>query len=359
MAPDAVIARAEAHLINSGGSQKMSSTPELSVVVPMYNEADSCGVFFSAIVPVLEACVGSYEIICVDDGSADATLEALRRHRAANPAIKIVGLSRNFGKEAAMTAGIDLARGRAVVPIDADLQDPPELLKQMVAAWKGGAQVVLARRSDRKTDGPVKRLTSNLFYVIFGRMARPAIPKDVGDFRLMDRIVVDALKRLPERSRFMKGLFAWVGYRQITLDYVRAPRAAGKTKFNYWKLWNFALDGLVSFSTMPLKVWSYFGIIVSLLAGFYMSFLIIRTILTGVDTPGYASLMTVILFFNGLILISLGALGEYIGRIFTEVKQRPIYLLSEVAGLDEPAMEVENASVNLRRPAQLVGDQSR
>jgi glycosyltransferase involved in cell wall biosynthesis len=358
-ASNVVIGRAEASLINSGGSLKVSSVPELSIVVPMYNEADSCAVFFSTVVPVLEACVASYEIICVDDGSADATLEVLRRHRAANPAIKIVGLSRNFGKEAAMTAGIDLARGRAVVPIDADLQDPPELLKQMVAAWKGGAQVVLARRSDRKTDGPVKRLTSNLFYVIFGRMARPAIPRDVGDFRLMDRMVVDALKRLPERSRFMKGLFAWVGYRQVTLDYVRAPRAAGKTKFNYWKLWNFALDGLVSFSTMPLKVWSYFGIVISLLAGFYMSFLIIRTILTGVDTPGYASLMTVILFFNGLILISLGALGEYIGRIFTEVKQRPIYLLSEVVGLDEPAMEIDSTSVSLRRPAQLVGDQSR
>jgi glycosyltransferase involved in cell wall biosynthesis len=310
--------------------------PELSLVVPMHNEAEACDIFFATVVPILAACVSSYEIICVNDGSRDSTLLELRRHRLANPAIKIADLSRNFGKEAALTAGIDLARGRAVVPIDADLQDPPELIRDMVAAWKAGAQVVLARRSDRKSDGFLKRLTSNLFYRVFHGLARPAIPKDVGDFRLMDRVVVDALKRLPERSRFMKGLFAWVGYRQVTLDYVRPPRAAGTTKFNYWKLWNFALDGIVSFSSMPLKIWSYFGVGVSVLAGVYMSFLIIRTIITGVDTPGYASMMSVMLFFNGLILISLGALGEYISRIFIEVKGRPIYLLSEVTGFGEP-----------------------
>lgn len=324
-------------------STSNAGIPELSIVVPMHNEAESCQLFFDTIVPILSGCVSSYEIICVNDGSRDGTLAELHRLRANNAAIKIVDLSRNFGKEAALTAGIEMARGRSVVPIDADLQDPPSLIPKMVAAWKQGAQVVLARRSDRASDSFLKRMTSNAFYNVFSGLARPAIPKNVGDFRLMDRVVVDALKQLPERSRFMKGLFAWVGYRQVTLEYVRPIRAAGTSKFNYWKLWNFALDGIVSFSSMPLKIWSYFGVAISFLSGVYMAFLIIRTLLTGVDTPGYASLMTVMLFLNGVILIGMGALGEYVSRIFVEVKRRPIYLVAETVGLDDQGQFTENA----------------
>ncbi|WP_181706845.1 glycosyltransferase family 2 protein [Chthonobacter rhizosphaerae] len=310
------------------------SPPEISLIVPMYNEEENCDLFFDTVEPILENLDPDYEIVCVNDGSRDRTFERLLAHRSRNPRIKVVNLSRNFGKEAALTAGLDLATGRAVVPIDADLQDPPELLADMVAAWRAGAQVVLARRIDRSSDSPLKRATSAGFYYVLARMAQPAMPNNVGDFRLMDRTVVEALKRLPERSRFMKGLFAWVGYRQVTIDYVRQPRAAGATKFNYLKLWNFALDGIVSFSSFPLKVWSYFGFLVSVLAVGFMVFLVVRTLLTGIEVPGYASTMSVILFFNGMVMISLGVIGEYVSRIFVEVKGRPIYLINEIDGFD-------------------------
>lgn len=336
----------------SGAGQDTALAIELSIVVPMFNEGENCDRFFAMITPILEKAVSSYEIICVNDGSRDDTLERLLQHRTKNCFIKVANLSRNFGKEAALTAGIDLARGRAVIPIDADLQDPPELILDMVEKWRQGAQVVLARRSDRTSDSALKRTTAGLFYDLFSRLARPSIPKNVGDYRLMDRVVVDALKRLPERSRFMKGLFAWVGYRQVTLDYVRQPRLAGRTKFNYWKLWNFALDGIISFSAMPLKVWSYFGFAISLAAAIYMAVVIVRTLVFGIDAPGYASLMTVMLFMNGLILINLGALGEYMSRIFIEVKQRPIYLINEIAGFEDAAVAKANLAAQAPMPVQ-------
>ncbi len=320
--------------ISAVSAPPVGSGPELSLIVPMYNEADTCDAFFERVVPILEEVVASYEIVCINDGSRDDTFARLIAHRRQNPNIKLINLSRNFGKEAAMTAGIDMASGACVVPIDADLQDPPELLRDMVAAWRDGAQVVLARRADRASDTVLKRLTSGWFYALFGKMAKPAIPANVGDYRLMDRIAVNALKRLPERTRFMKGLFAWVGYRQVTLDYVREKRHAGKTSFNYWKLWNFALEGLFSFSSMPLKIWSYTGVVVSLVAVAYMLFLVVRTLAFGIDVPGYASLMSVMLFFNGMVLVSLGAIGEYIARIFIEVKQRPVYLINEMEGFE-------------------------
>lgn len=310
---------------------------ELSLIVPMYNEEAVCAKFFDAVVPLIAPLVSSYEIICVDDGSRDRTVEILKLLREKNPNIKILCLSRNFGKEAALTAGIDHAVGRAVIPIDADLQDPPELIADMLTQWRAGAQVVLARRADRASDSFVKRTTSSLFYQLFSKLAKPGIPPNVGDFRLMDRVVVDALKQLPERARFMKGLFAWVGFRQVILEYTRPERAAGETKFNYWKLWNFSLEGITSFSSLPLKVWSYFGVVVSFLAMLYMVYLVLNTLITGVDTPGYASLMSVQLFFNGILLIGLGAIGEYVGRIFIETKRRPIYLLNETLGVSPQA----------------------
>lgn len=312
-----------------------SQNVELSLIVPMHNESESCAAFFDAVTPILETCVESFEIICINDGSRDDTLTKLVMHNLKDPRIKIVNLSRNFGKEAAMSAGIDLANGRAVIPMDADLQDPPELLPEMVEAWKNGAQVVLAKRADRPTDSKLKRTTSRWFYRVFAKLAKPAIPADVGDYRLMDRVVVEALKRLPEKTRFMKGLFAWVGYDQVVIEYTRPERHAGRTSFNYWKLWNFALDGLVSFSAVPLKIWSYFGVLVSCGAIGYLVVLIVRTFVFGIDVPGYASTLSVILLFNGILLISLGIQGEYVARIFAEVKNRPVYLINELVGFEK------------------------
>ena len=312
--------------------ENMNSRPELSIIVPMHNEEDACGLFFEKIFEILPKVTDDYEIVCINDGSTDATLAALKVFHAQNPRIRIINFSRNFGKEAALTAGLDLAAGRAVIPIDVDLQDPPELIIEMMEKWRDGARVVLARRVDRTSDSFLKRATSTWVYDIFGAMAKPSIPKNVGDFRLMDRAVVEAIKQLPERTRFMKGVFAWVGFDAVTIDYTRPERMAGSTKFNFIKLWNFALEGIFSFTSVPLKIWSYFGVFLSMASVFFMFYLILKTLITGVDVPGYASIMTMILFFNGIILLSLGALGEYVGRIFIEVKQRPQYIVDELVG---------------------------
>jgi glycosyltransferase involved in cell wall biosynthesis len=300
----------------------------VSIVVPFYNEAAGISTFRAALLPCLEAIPDiAWEIICVDDGSADATLNALLAIQAQDPRFAVIELSRNFGKEAALTAGLDAARGDAVIPIDADLQDPPELIAEMIAAWRAGAEVVLARRSDRSTDGVLKRKTAAWFYRLHNRLSKTKIPENVGDFRLMDRIVVDAVKHLPERQRFMKGLFAWVGFRTVTIDYVRAGRAAGETKFSGFALWNFALEGLTSFSTTPLKIWTYIGAVSATLTAAYALFIVLRTLVMGIHVPGYASLLVAVLFFGSVQLISIGLLGEYIGRIYIETKQRPTYLI--------------------------------
>jgi glycosyltransferase involved in cell wall biosynthesis len=270
--------------------------------------------------------------VFVDDGSSDNTLLQLIALTARDKRIRVIEFSRNFGKEAAMTAGIDAARGEAVIPIDVDLQDPPSLIAQMVAAWEAGAEVVLARRIDRASDGVLKRQTASWFYRLHNRMSKTKIPENVGDFRLMDRIVVDALKKLPERQRFMKGLFAWVGFRTVALDYTRATRAAGATKFSGLALWNFALEGITSFSTLPLKIWTYLGAAGALSALAYAIFIIIRTIISGSSVAGYASLFVAVLFFGSVQLMSIGLLGEYIGRIYIETKQRPAYLVRKVHG---------------------------
>ncbi|NEP77035.1 MAG: glycosyltransferase family 2 protein [Okeania sp. SIO3B3] len=317
---------------------------ELSLVVPMYNEQEVLGTFFDAVLPIMERIGLSFEIVCVNDGSSDGTLEALRQFRQRDERIKIVDLSRNFGKESALSAGIDHAVGRGVIPMDADLQDPPEVVVDLVAKWQEGYEMVLAVRQDRSSDTAFKRFTANTFYRVIGRMSDVEIPPNAGDFRLMDRKVIDALALLPERSRFMKGMFAWLGFRQAVVYYARCPRAAGESKWKYWKLWNFALEGIVSFTSAPLKVWSYFGFATAALGIVYMFYIIAKTMLFGVDVPGYASLIVVILFFNGLTMIGLGVLGEYLSRIFNEVKQRPVYLVRERMGLEEPqsASEPEN-----------------
>ncbi len=312
---------------------------EISIVTPMYNEYETLDLYFERLIPILEGVTPSYEVICVDDGSTDGTIERLKTHHRRNPNIKIISLSRNFGKEAALTSGLDYASGRAVIPVDADLQDPPEILPQMIEKWREGAQVVLARRGDRSEDTAMKRFSAHWFYRLFARIAETTIPENVGDFRLLDRTVVNALGQLPERSRFMKGLFAWVGFRTVEVEYAREARAAGQTKFNYWKLWNFALDGLLSFSTLPLKIWSYFGFALSAFAAIYLIYLLVKTAVYGVDVPGYASIMSVVLFFNGIILVGMGVLGEYVARLFIEVKRRPLYLVNEVTGF--PTSDIE------------------
>lgn len=322
---------------------KMTNAPNelkrnfVSIVVPFYNEAEGVEDFYQAVLSVLEGVPNiRFEVICVDDGSSDNTLLKLIDLTKRDSRFRVIELSRNFGKEAALTAGIDAACGDAVIPMDADLQDPPELIPALISEWKKGAEVVLARRTDRSSDTFMKRKTAEFFYRIHNHLSSVKIPENVGDFRLMDRVAVDALKQLPERQRFMKGLFAWIGFNTVTVDYIRNPRLAGATKFSGWKLWNFALEGISSFSTAPLKIWTYLGAIGTIASFIYASFIIIRTLIYGVDLPGYASLLVVVLFFGSLQLISVGILGEYIGRIYLETKQRPTYLVRRhYGGRDE------------------------
>lgn len=307
---------------------------ELSIVVPMLNESAMLRRFFLRLVPVLESVTEHYEILCVDDGSTDDTFQQLEAYRAQNPRIRLIGLSRNFGKENALSAGLDFAIGLAVIPMDADLQDPPEVVPEMVAKWREGYDVVLAKRASREGEGWAKRATAHIFYRLIGGLSQVNIPENVGDFRLMDRRVVEALATLPERSRFMKGVFAWLGFRQIVIEYNRESRAAGTAKQNWPRLFALAVDGIVSFTAAPLKVWSYIGFAVAAFAGCYGLVIILRTLIYGTDVPGYASLLVVTLFMNGLVLIGLGVIGEYLARIFTEVKRRPVYVIAAHAGVN-------------------------
>lgn len=303
-------------------------TALLSLVVPFYNEEEMISTFFDATLPVLESLDGlTFEVVCVNDGSRDETLGLLLARALVDGRIRVVDLTRNFGKEAALSAGLDEAHGDVVVPFDADLQDPPAVIRQLVDKWREGYDVVLARRNSRDSDSFMKRKTASLFYRMHNAVCDMHIPDNVGDFRLITREVTDALKQLPETRRFMKGLFAWVGYRTAVVEYVREPRAAGKTKFSGWKLWNFALEGFTSFSTLPLRVWTYIGSIVAMTAFFYAAFLVARTLIQGVAVPGYASILTAILLLGGVQLIGIGVLGEYIGRIYAESKKRPVYLV--------------------------------
>ena len=309
-----------------------SDSVEISVIIPLYNESSSIKPLFSRLTPVLKQLQTRYEIICINDGSTDRTFETLVDFNQQDSAIKIVSLSRNFGKEVALTAGLDYASGAAVIPLDADLQDPPELIAQLIAKWREGYDVVYATRRSRQGETWFKKISAKAFYRTISKMSHVPIPANTGDFRLLDRRVVEAIKKLPERTRFMKGLFAWVGYKQTAVFFDREPRYSGRTTWNYWKLWNFALDGIISFSFLPLKVWSYVGISISLISLVYALMLVVRTLMFGVDVPGYASLMVAILFLGGIQLITLGVLGEYLGRVYEEVKGRPLYLVREEYG---------------------------
>jgi glycosyltransferase involved in cell wall biosynthesis len=306
---------------------------ELSVVAPMFNEVENLDYFFERVSSVLKKTGLSYEIVCINDGSRDGTLAGLLKHREANPAIKIIDLSRNFGKDIALTAGLDHAQGSAVIPIDSDLQDPPELIEELLKKWREGYEVIYATRRSRQGESVFKRMSASIFYQLFDHLTDVKMPRNTGDFRLMDRRAVDALKRMPERNRFLKGLFAWVGFRQTAVLYDREKRHAGKTKWNYWRLWNFALDGITGFSSIPLRVWTYIGTIISLFAFLYALFLIGLKLIRGNDVPGYSSLMVAVLFLGGIQLITLGVLGEYMARIYNEVKGRPLYLVREMHGV--------------------------
>ena len=300
----------------------------VSLVIPFYNEEKTVAAFHAGIAPVLDGVEGiHFEVVCVDDGSRDGTLAGLLALQERDSRFCVIELSRNFGKEAALTAGIDAATGDAVIPLDADLQDPPALIPELIAQWRSGAEVVLARRVNRSADTVLKRKSAEWFYRVHHLLSGVTLPDNVGDFRLMDRAVVEALKTLPERQRFMKGLFAWVGFRTVAIDYVRPARAEGATKFSGWKLWDFAVEGITSFSTVPLKIWTYIGGCGALLTFVYAVYIVLRTLIRGVDVPGYASLLVAILFLGSLQLISIGVLGEYIGRIYMETKQRPTYIV--------------------------------
>lgn len=316
--------------------------PLLSVIVPVKDEQDAIAPFVARVGAVLDGLRDAqggpigWEILFIDDGSTDRTMAAILTAHDADPRIGALSLSRNFGKEAALSAGLDNARGAAVIPIDVDMQDPPEVIGAMLEKWRDGHEVVYGVRRNRMTDSLPKRLTADLYYRAHNWLSMDKIPEHAGDFRLLDRKVVEVIKRMPERNRFMKGLFAWSGFRQTAVEYDRAERAVGTTKFNYWKLWQLAVDGITSASTAPLRVWSYLGAIIAVVALVYAVFIGLRTIIYGADVAGYPSLMVAILFMGGVQLLSLGILGEYVGRILVETKKRPIYIIRQRIGVADP-----------------------
>jgi len=319
----------------------MSGGPVLTLIAPVKDEEEAIAAFIARVAPILDGLFpdrhDAWEILFVDDGSEDNTLAAIVDANRRDPRIHALSLSRNFGKEAALTAGLDFARGQAVIPIDVDLQDPPEVIGAMLAKWRDGYEVVYGVRTNRESDSLPKRLTADLYYRAHNYLSSDKIPEHAGDFRLLDRSVVEIIKAMPERNRFMKGLFAWSGFRQAAVEYARAERTQGKTKFRYWKLWTLALDGLTSASTMPLRIWSYVGVVIAFFTLLYAIGVVVKTIFWGSDVAGYPSLIVAILFFGSVQLISLGVLGEYVGRILIETKRRPLYVVRKKIGLGEDA----------------------
>ncbi len=313
----------------------MLDAVDLSIIVPMYNEEDVVEFFFARIREVMSSVpFYKYEIVCVDDGSSDNTLDILKKYAEDDKRVKVISFSRNFHKEQALYAGIENCTGHAAVLIDVDLQDPPELILQFIEKWQEGYQVVYGERQDRKSDGFIKRITALAFYKVYNLLSEYPIPYNTGDFRLIDRKVIEAVKRMKEKKLFMKGILNWVGFKSIAVPYTRPKRIAGTTKWNYWKLWNFALDGIVFSTTLPLRIWTYVGSFMAVSALMYGSFIVLRTLLYGNDVPGYASLLVFILFLGGIQFLVLGILGEYIARILTEVKDRPIYIINEKINFD-------------------------
>ena len=304
-------------------------TPFISIVCPCYNEEEVISHFLQSMTSILKTSQKSYEIIFIDDGSKDNTLNVLIESKKTYRNIRIIKLSRNFGKEVALSAGLDVSLGETIVPIDVDLQDPPELILEFIKKYEEGYDVVVGKRADRTTDTYAKKFSAEAFYKFHNKISDINIPNNVGDYRLMSRRVVEEIKKLPESQRFMKGIFAWIGFKTAIVEYKRESRVAGESSFNGWKLWNFALDGITSFSTVPLRIWLYLGVIIAGLAFIYGSIIIVKTLIFGIDSPGYASLLTTVLFLGGIQLMGIGILGEYIGRIYMESKNRPVYIIEE------------------------------
>ncbi len=314
---------------------------DISIVAPAYNEAASIDVFYERVSKVLETLGMGAELIFVNDGSTDDTLAKLLNHQRNDARIVIIDLSRNFGKEIALTAGLDAARGRAAIPIDTDLQDPPELIPELVAAWKKGYRIVNARRISRKGETVLKRVTASVFYRLIQRFNRQIqIPANVGDFRLIDRQALDAINSMRERHRFMKGIFSLVGFNQTFVDYKRDQRHAGKTSFNYWKLWNLSLEGITSFTTLPLRMFVYLGLCVAMMSFAYGSYILIKAAFFGDPVAGFPTLFVTVTFLGGVQLVGLGVIGEYLGRVFNETKQRPLYFIDTVYKSGEANSEV-------------------
>lgn len=315
----------------------------LSVVIPFYNEGENIDALFERLVPTLEGLGVAWEVVCVNDGSRDSTLERLLAAHDLEPRIKVVDLSRNFGKELALSAGLRHATGDAIVPMDADLQHPPEILPDLLARWREGFDVVVAVRHARIGQTLRHRLFARAFYWVFDNLSEVRLPREAGDFRLMDRKVVDVINRMPERTRFMKGIFAWVGFRQTSIPYLQGERAGGEAKWGFVKLLRLAFDGLTAFSTFPLRVWSIVGMVVSGVAFVYIVIRLLRTLLFGIDVPGYESLLVTILFLGGIQLITLGIIGDYLGRVFNEVKGRPLFIVRSVHGFDDQKVSAERS----------------
>jgi polyisoprenyl-phosphate glycosyltransferase len=324
--------------------ERRNALPSVSVIVPCYNEQEVLPEFYRRTITVLRKLGVDHELVLVNDGSQDNTLATMSQLSDLDPTIAIVDLSRNFGKEIALTAGLDYALGDVVIVIDADLQDPPELIPEFIKEWQNGYDVVYAVRSERDGESWIKKTTAHFFYRFVQSLSRIDIPRDTGDFRLMSRRSIEALRQLREHHRFMKGLFAWVGYPSKPIYYRRDARAAGSTKWNYWKLWNFALEGITSFSIAPLKIATYLGLIVAGSSFVYAGFIIYKTIAFGESVRGYPSLMVVMLFLGGIQLVFTGILGEYLGRVFNEVKHRPLYLTQGIrrSRLAKPAKSTTN-----------------
>jgi len=306
----------------------------IQILVPVFNEEGSIDTFFRGIAPTIAAVTDRYsglrfEFLFINDGSRDRTVDAILNSAGRTVPAQVLTLSRNFGKEAAITAGLAEANADCAIIIDVDLQDPPEVISEMVDRWVAGAKVVVGKRVDRREDTLAKRLTARWFYGLHNSISNVKIPTDVGDFRLIDRAVIDALNELKENGRFMKGLFAWVGFPTETVEYKRRKRAVGESRFSAWKLWSFAIDGITSFSNAPLVMWSYIGAFISATSIAYAAYIVIRTLVFGIDVPGYASLLVGMLFLGGIQLLGIGIIGEYVGRIYSEAKRRPPYIISE------------------------------
>ncbi len=318
------------------------TSPELSVVIPVFNEGTNIGPLCARIAPVLDKVTDRWEIVFVDDGSADDTLERVRAESARDPRIGAVSFSRNFGKEIALAAGLDHARGEAVIIMDADLQHPPEMIETFVERWRAGYVMVYGQRTDRSTETRLKRTSARLFYRLFERFGETSLPEGAGDFRLIDRRGVEVLRSLGERARFSKGLYAWIGFKSVGVPFAVEERQHGTTKWSFRKLFRFAFDGITSFTTVPLRVWTYLGGLISVGAIATAIYFMVRTLVFGTDLPGFPSLIVSVMFFSGVQLMSLGIIGEYVGRIFAEVKRRPLYVVQERIG---GAAEVDGAAL--------------